>query len=122
MDTIPDSVYFKDEQNRFILVNNSKASHCNVDPESMIGKTDFDFLPHGQAQKMFEDDNKILQTGESIIDKMEKIIDSNGLERWISVTKVPRYNAEGDIIGTLGISRDVTEWKKLEDIKTDETT
>jgi PAS domain S-box-containing protein len=122
MDTIPDSVYFKDEQNRFVLVNNSKARHYNINPESMIGKTDFDFLPHDQAQQMFEDDNKILNTGESIIDKIEKITDSNGFERWISVTKVPRYNTEGDIIGTLGISRDVTEWKKLENIKTNEST
>ena len=122
MDIIPDSVYFKDEQNRFALVNKSKADHWNVDPGAMIGKTDFDFLPHDQAQKTFDDDNKILQTGEPIIDKMEKITDSNGLERWFSVTKVPRYDKDGRILGIIGISRDITEWKKLEDIKTDKTT
>ena len=116
MDNIPDSVYFKDDQNRFILVNKAKADHWNVKVDDMIGKTDFDFLPHDQGQKAFDDDNKILQ-GEQIIDKIEKITGLDGLERWFSVIKVPRYDKDGKIIGTLGISRNVTEWKKLEDMK-----
>ena len=82
----------------------------------MIGRTDFDFLPHEQAQKSFDDDNRIL-LGEQVIDKIEKITGSDGLERWFSVIKVPRYDKEGHIIGTMGISRNVTEWKKLQDMK-----
>jgi len=117
MNNIPDSIYFKDDQNRFVLVNKAKAYHWNVKVEDMIGKTDFDFLPHEQAQKAFDDDNKILQTSEPIIDTIEKITGSDGVERWFSVTKVPRYDKDGKIIGTIGISRDVTEWKKLEDTK-----
>ncbi|MEM4258946.1 MAG: PAS domain S-box protein [Candidatus Thermoplasmatota archaeon] len=117
MDTIPDSIYFKDEQNRFILVNKTKASHWNVTPDEMIGKTDFDFLPHAEAQKAFDDDNYVLKTGHAIIDKIEHITGSDGLERWFSVTKVPRYNEKGQIIGTIGISRNVTQWKKLEGMK-----
>ena len=58
----------------------------------MIGKTDFDFLPHEKAQKAFDDDNKILQTGEPIIDNIEKITGSDGLEQWFSITKVPIYD------------------------------
>jgi PAS domain S-box-containing protein len=117
MDNVPDSVYFKDDQNRFILVNNAKASHWMVTPEEMIGKTDFDFLSKDQAQKSFNDDTQILQTGKSIINCIEKITDFNGLEQWYSVTKVPRYDSNGIIIGTLGISRNITEWKKLQEIK-----
>ena len=113
MNNIPDSIYFKDDQNRFVLVNKAKAYHWNVKVEDMIGKTDFDFLPHEQAQKAFDDDNKILQTSEPIIDTIEKITGSDGVERWFSVTKVPRYDKDGKIIGTIGISRDVTEWKKI---------
>ena len=116
MDNVPDSVYFKDDQNRFILVNNAKASHWNVTPEEMIGKTDFDFLSADQAQKSFNDDTRILQTGKPIVNCIEKITDFNGLEQWFSVTKVPRYNSDGRIIGTLGISRNITEWKKLQEI------
>jgi two-component system sensor histidine kinase/response regulator len=117
MDNIPDLVYFKDIQNRFVLVNKAKAEYWNVRPEAMIGKTDFDFLPADQAQKAFDDDNQILQTGKSIINCIEKITDTDGAEHWYSVTKVPRYDLMGRIIGTLGISRNVTEWKKLQEIK-----
>jgi PAS domain S-box-containing protein len=115
IESIPDSIYFKDSKNRFILVNRAKAEHWGVTPKDMIGKTDYDFLPHEEAKKAFEDDSHILKTGQTI-DKIEKITGSDGLERWFSVVKVPRYNKQGDIIGTMGISRNVTEWKKLQDI------
>ena len=115
MDNIPDSLYFKDEQSRFVLVNKAKASHSNVSPEEMIGKTDFDFLSEDQARKIFIDDQSIMQSGKPIINKEEKITHSDGSERWVSVTKIPYYNAEGNIIGTMGITRDITEWKKLKE-------
>jgi PAS domain S-box-containing protein len=116
MDTIPDSIYFKDENKKFVMVNKAKALHSNVKPEDMIGKTDFDFLPHEQAKKAFEDDEEIMKTGKYIINKIEKLSGLDGSERWVSVTKVPRFDAEGNIIGTMGISRDVTEWKRLEEM------
>jgi len=116
MDCIPDSIYFKDEENRFIMVNKAKALHRNVTPEEMVGKTDFDFIPPTQAQKAFEDDEEIMRTGKFIINKIEKFTDNFGVERWVSVTKIPRFDTDGNIIGTMGISRDVTEWKKLEEL------
>ena len=115
MNYIPDSIYFKDEENRFIMVNKAKAEHSNVKPEDMVGKTDFDFLPEEQAKRAFEDDEKTKSTG-TVINKIEKIARSDGSERWVSVTKVPRFDDEGNIIGTMGISRDVTEWKILEEM------
>ena len=114
MDSIPDSIYFKDEENRFIMVNKAKASHSNVAPDEMIGKTDYDFLLPDQAKQAFEDDEEVLNTGKFIINKMERITNKDGTDRWLVVTKIPRFDAEGNIIGTMGISRDVTEWKKLE--------
>jgi PAS domain S-box-containing protein len=117
MDNSPDSIYFKDEENRFIKVNKAKAAHSNVKPEDMIGKTDFDFLSEDEAKKSFEDDGEILKTGKFIINKIEKLTNIDGSERWISVTKIPRFDAEGNIIGTMGISRDLTEWKRLEEIQ-----
>jgi PAS domain S-box-containing protein len=117
MDTIPDSVYFKDTQNRFVLVNKAKAAHWKVDPKAMVGKSDFDFLSADQAKKAFDDEIKILQTGTPIINSVEKITDADGAEQWYSVTKVPRYNRDGKVVGTLGISRNITEWKKLQEIQ-----
>jgi PAS domain S-box-containing protein len=114
LDNIPDSIYFKDEQNKFVLVNKAKAAHSNTQPEAMVGKTDFQFLASEEAKRVFEDDNKILQTGQPIVNQMEKLTSTSGAERWVMVTKIPWFNVEGKIIGTMGISRDITEWKKAE--------
>jgi len=122
MDTIPDSIYFKDKNNKFILVNKTKASHWNVTPEDMVGKTDYDFLPQEQAEQVDKDDKHILETGESIINKIEKIKGSDGLNRWFSVTKVPMKDDKGAIIGTMGISRNITEWKRLAEVKSEKLT
>jgi len=115
MDSIPDSVYFKDDENRFIKVNKAKAAYYNSEPEEMIGKTDFDFLPPDEAQKAFKDDEEILKTGKFIVDKHEKIAKKDGTTNWFIVTKIPRFDTEGDIIGTMGISRNITQWKEIEE-------
>lgn len=117
LDTIPDSVSFKDAQNRFVIVNKALACNFRVSPETMIGKTDFEYMPKEQAQKAFEQDTMILQTGCSVIDSVEMITDANGAQQWISVTKVPRYDREGKVIGTLCVSRDITQWRKLQELK-----
>lgn len=116
MDSIPDSIYFKDEENKFVKVNKAKAAHYNVKPEEMIGKTDFDFLSEEEAKRAFDDDEDVLKTGKFIINKVEKLTSVDGATRWVSVTKIPRFDPEGNIIGTMGISRDITEWKRLEEM------
>ena len=116
MDSIPDSIYFKDTDNKFIMVNKAKAAHSNVKPEEMIGKTDYDFLSEEAANKAYNDDKEIIDTGKFIVNNIEKLTNVDGTERWVSVTKIPRFDKEGNIIGTMGISRDVTEWKRLEEM------
>jgi len=113
MDNISDSVYFKDDENRFIKVNKVKAELSGVKPEDMIGKTDFDFLPPEHAQKVFKDDEEVLKTGKFIINKLEKITNVDDTIRWLNITKIPRFDPDGNIIGIMSISRDITEWKAL---------
>jgi len=115
MDNIPDSIYFKDNKNRFVMVNKAKAEHLNTTPGEMIGKTDFNFLPEEEAKKAFAEDNRVAKFGKPIIDKVEKITYLNEKEHWVFVTKVPWYNEKGEIIGTIGISRDITKIKKKQD-------
>jgi PAS domain S-box-containing protein len=115
MNNIPDSVYFKDEQGRFVLVNRAKATHANSTPDQMIGKTDFNFLSGEQGQRILDDENAIMRSGQPIMNKLEHLIYGNGSERWVAATKIPRYDDDGNIIGTMGISRDVTEWKHTEE-------
>ena len=114
LDTIPDSIYFKDEKSRFIKVNKAKAEHSNTNPENMIGKTDFDFLSEEDAKRIHKDDQKVMKTGKPLVNKIEKYVGKGGEERWVSVTKIPRYDEEGEIIGTMGISRNITDLKKSE--------
>ncbi|MCX6667116.1 MAG: PAS domain S-box protein [Euryarchaeota archaeon] len=115
LDNIPDSIYFKDKSSKFIKVNKAKAEHSNVRSEDMVGKTDFDFLSEDIAMDIHEDDSKVMETGKPIVNKIEKIIDTDAVEHWVSVTKIPRYNKDKEIIGTMGISRDVTEIKRADD-------
>ena len=105
MNNISDSIYFKDKENRFVMVNEAKAEHSGVTSKDMIGKTDFDFLPQEIARQSFADDNLVMEFGRPIIDKVEEIIHLNKIKHWVSVTKVPWYDEEGKIIGTIGITR-----------------
>ncbi len=109
-----DSIFFKDMDGRFTLVSEAKARRSEVRWEDMIGKTDFDFLPLDEAQKCRDDEIFIMETGESIVDKEEELTRIDGTHSWISVSKFPWKDREGEIIGVIGISRDISNRKKLE--------
>ena len=81
----------------------------------MIGKTDFDFLAEEQARKAFDDDTQVVKKGKIITNEIEKITYSDGTNRWVSVTKLPRVDITGKTIGSMGISRDITNLKKAEE-------
>ncbi|MHC3130294.1 MAG: PAS domain S-box protein [Candidatus Bathyarchaeota archaeon] len=115
IDNIPDAIYFKDDKNRFIRVNKARAELSGTTLENMIGKTDFDFFPKKQAKEMFADDNRVMESNRALVDKVEKITHVDGTELWLSVTKTPRHNEKGEVIGTMGISRDITERKRAEE-------
>ena len=115
MNNLPDPVYFKDDSNKYLMVNKAKAANNNTTPNEMIGKTDFDFMPPDKAQKAFEEDEEIIKTGKFIIEEAQKNVKEDGKERWISVTKIPRFDEEGTIIGVMSIKKDITYWKKLEE-------
>ena len=115
LDKIPDSIYFKDKEHRFVAVSKAKAEHHGLSPEDFVGKADFDFFSEEHARGMYEDDDQVLKTGKPIVDKEEKVAHPNGIFHWYSVTKIPYYDEEGDIIGTLGISRDITDRKRVEE-------
>ena len=109
MDNIPDFIYFKDDKNRFVRVNKASGEDRGITPEDFIGKTDFDIFTEEAAKKCFADDDQVMKTGKPLINRIEKITYLNGMERWFSATKVPRYDEKGKIIGTIGITRDITE-------------
>ncbi len=114
INNIPDNVYIKDSENRFIIVNKTMADFVGKDPQDFIGKTDADFFPAKNAKSYSSDENKVMKKGKPITDKVEKVI-SSGKEYWMSSSKIPWYDSKGHIMGTMGISRDVTKREKDEE-------
>ncbi|MDD2709784.1 MAG: PAS domain S-box protein [Verrucomicrobiae bacterium] len=115
MDHSPDKIYFKDIKGRFIRVNRAVAlAHHLEDPKDMLGKTDHDFFEAEFAQTCFNEEQQIIQTGQSLACKVSKEIWADGRTVWISTIKSPLRNREGRIIGTFGISRDISIQQETE--------
>jgi diguanylate cyclase (GGDEF)-like protein/PAS domain S-box-containing protein len=115
IDNIPDSIYFKDMNNRFVMINKAKALHSKTVFKEVIGKTDYDFLPEEQARQSFMDDEMVKNTGKSIKGKIEKVSRRDGGDVWVSVVKLPWRDKNGRTVGTMGISRDITTLKNTEE-------
>jgi two-component system, cell cycle sensor histidine kinase and response regulator CckA len=117
LDNIPDFIYFKDVDSRFFKINKSQAKYFNlVDPSIAIGKTDFDFFTKEHAEEAFNDEQELIKSGKPYIIKEEKSSFPDGRTIWQSTIKMPLINDSGMIIGTFGISRDITEQKKFNDL------
>ncbi len=115
MDSVPDSIYFKDAQSRFIRNNLAQARRFGLsDTAEVLGKTDFDFFPEEHAREAYADEQAIIQSGEPLVGKEERATGPDGRVRWVSTTKMPLRNQEGCIVGTLGVSRDITARKQAE--------
>ncbi len=110
-----ESIYFKDKKNRFIKASNSMAKLFKVKSvEEMYGKSDFDFFTEEHAKPAFKDEMNIIKTGKPIIDKIEKETYADGRIAWVSTSKMPLYDEKHEIIGTFGISKDVTHAIEME--------
>jgi two-component system sensor histidine kinase/response regulator len=110
MDNIPDRIYFKDLESRFLLVNRAKVQACGVRTlEEVCGKTDFDFFSEEHARAARADEQRVIASGLPMVGQDEKETWQDGRVTWCCSTKMPLRDGEGRIIGTFGISRDVTE-------------
>ena len=103
-------VFFKDRDSRFVLVSRGfvNALADRASPESLVGKSDFDLFTAPHATEAFEDEQHIIRTGEPIVGKIERETFEDRSDRWVATTKLPLRGDNGEIVGTFGISRDVT--------------
>ncbi len=115
MEHLPEHIYFKDRDSRFTRVNRSMAELFGVpDPAALIGKSDFDFFAHDHAQQAYADEQQLIQGRLPMWSKKERETWPDGHETWVLTTKLPLRDPKGNIIGTFGISRDITAVKAAE--------
>ncbi|MDI1335553.1 MAG: SpoIIE family protein phosphatase [Lacunisphaera sp.] len=116
MEAIPDRIYFKDLQSRFVRVNRAFTDwHGLVSPDEVIGKTDFDLFADVHAKVALAEEQEIIRSGRPLIAKMERLTRRDGTVGWGSATKLAWRDAAGAIIGTFGITRDATAIKQAEE-------
>ncbi|HEY5159900.1 MAG TPA: PAS domain-containing protein [Gaiellaceae bacterium] len=113
LEDLPDQIYFKDRASRFLKISNTQAVKFGVSsPAEAIGKSDSDFFSEEHARPARENEQSIIRTGEPLVDIEEKETWEDGREAWVSTTKMPLRDEKGKIIGTYGISRDITLEKR----------
>lgn len=116
LDNVPDRIYFKDRQSRFLKCSRALADRLGLDsPEDAIGMNDYDFHPEEQAREFHEDEQRVILSREPIVNKIEEQTGQDERSIWASVTKVPIENRAGMVTGIIGISRDITALKKAEE-------
>jgi PAS domain S-box-containing protein len=115
-ENVPHYVYFKDTESRFILTSRAHARALGLrDPAEAIGKSDKDFFSEEHARKAFNDEQRIIRTGEALVDAEERETWPDRPDTWALTTKVPLRDQRGTIVGTLGILRNITDRKKAEE-------
>jgi PAS domain S-box-containing protein len=116
LDNIPDSIYFKDREGRFLRSSRAQAARFGLkDPAQTVGKSDFDFFTKQHAEEALADEQQIIsRTGEPLVGVEENSALADGTERWVSTSKLPLRDKDGNVIGTFGISREISERKRAE--------
>lgn len=109
MDSMPDSIYFKDKESKFTRINKVQAEILGLEkPEDAVGLSDLDFFAPDHASEAFADEKEIIRTGKPLVAKPEYIRLADGTFKWVSASKAPYVNSEGKITGIMGISRDIS--------------
>ena len=109
IDNMPDQIYVKDTAGRFVLGNTASAACIGVaSPNDLVGKSDLEFFPGECGRQFYRDEQTIIGSGQAIVDQLEENINAAGVRRWFSTTKVPFKDEHGQVIGIVGMSRDVT--------------
>lgn len=117
LDNIPDMAWLKDKEGNFLAVNEPFARACGISKEDLYGKTDFDFWPQELAQRYRDDDEQVMKTGKRKSIE-ETLVHREGQDVWIETIKSPIYDENGQVMGTTGIARDITDRKRMaEDLR-----
>lgn len=110
---IPDLAWVKDKDGRFLAVNRPLAHACGREPEELLGLTDFDIWPKEQALR-YQTDDRVIMASHTSLRFEERMVNHQGVTFWVDKIKSPMFNAAGEVIGTVGMARDITDRKTAE--------
>ena len=115
INSIPDLIYVKDRKSRLTRMNLAYANRLgDYTPEELLGKTDFDIFSNEHSRQAFNDEQKIIKTGKPLLDYIEKETWENAPDTWVSSSKMPYKDKNGEIIGLIGISKNITKLVQTE--------
>jgi two-component system sensor histidine kinase/response regulator len=116
MEYLPDNIYFKDAQSRFLLISRAMARRFEIEePSEAIGRTDANFFTREHAEQALRDERELMRTGDPVVGLEERETWADGHVSWVSTTKMCLRDRDGNVIGTFGISRDITDKKHAEE-------
>jgi sigma-B regulation protein RsbU (phosphoserine phosphatase) len=122
LENATDQIYFKDTRGRFLCASRAVADFMGVEnPSDLIGKSDFDFWSEQTAKEAAADEKRIVETGQPLVGKVEKLVYPSGRVTWDYTSKLPLKNSRGEIIGICGINKDFTAIKGMEDALEEES-
>ncbi len=116
IDRLPDAMYIKNAKSQFIVNNMAHLQILGAQTQAeVIGKTDSDFFPEELAAQYYADEQAVLATGQPLLNREEPVPDqTSGQRHWVTTTKIPLHDSQGNIVGLVGISRDITHRKRAE--------
>ncbi len=115
LENLPDRIYFKDQQSRFLRISRAVAEQFKLErPSEAVGKTDYDFFTAEHADTALADERQVMETGKPIIGKIERESLPDGTVTWALTSKLPMRDKSGRVVGNFGISRDITALKQIE--------
>ncbi|MDX6290828.1 MAG: hypothetical protein QOH42_2627, partial [Blastocatellia bacterium] len=116
IDHLPDSVYVKDMASRKVIANLTEVRLSGLQSEAeVLGKDDFALYPKELAEKFLADDQVVLQTGQPVINREEYVIGNEGQKTWLLTTKIPLRDENDQIVGLIGLGRDITDRKRMDE-------
>ncbi len=115
VDWIPDNLWVKDVESRFVIANKATALRMGkLSVDELIGKSDLELCPAETAGGYFADERRVIESGQPMIDKEEYVVGAQREKTWILTTKVPLRNEQGEVFGVVGISRDISDRRQAE--------
>ena len=116
IDAMPDYIFVKDAQSRLVTSNSAHLKAIGAGSlEEVVGKTDLELFPAELADRYYKDERRIIESGEPLVDREERVIEHSGAEKYVLTTKIPLRDEQGHITGLVGISRDITGRKRVEE-------